>query len=59
MVLFATPINFELTPTPRLFIETIVKAANSVVMTPTTKAAGSMAKLMRFRKWWPKVRAKM
>lgn len=39
-----------LTPTPRPFMETTVSAANSVVITPITKAPGMTAKLKRFRK---------
>lgn len=46
----------KLTPTPNPLIETTVRAANNVVMTPITNAAGIMAKLMRLIKWWPKVR---
>lgn len=47
--------KFLLTPTPNPLIETIVRAANNVVMTPTTNAAGITAKLIRLIKWWPKV----
>lgn len=39
-----------LTPTPKPLIETTVKAPNSVVITPTTNAAGIIAKLIRLRK---------
>lgn len=39
-----------LTPTPSPFIETTVKAANNVVITPITNAAGIIAKLIRFKK---------
>lgn len=46
-----------LTPTPNPFIDTMVNAASNVVITPTTNAAGSMAKLIRLRKWCPNVLA--
>lgn len=48
-----------LTPTPSPFIETMVNAANNVMMTPTTNAVGMIAKLKRLNRWCPKVRAAM
>lgn len=39
-----------LTPTPRPLIDTTVKAAKSVIITPTTNAVGIIAKLRRLNK---------
>jgi hypothetical protein len=43
-------INSQLTPTPKLFMDTTVNAPKRVVMTPTTNAAGMIAKLILFKK---------
>lgn len=50
IILFSFLFFIKLTPTPNPFIETIVNAARSVVITPTTNAAGNIAKLIRFKK---------
>lgn len=38
------------TPTPSPLTDTTVRAANNVIITPTTKAVGMMAKVRRFNR---------
>lgn len=42
---------------PSPLTDTIVNAANNVIITPTTNAVGMIANVRRLSKWCPKVRA--